>query len=63
MTQQMIRRSNTSALVNTDINEYRAAKARSKQDSYLKSLENRINRLEDTITELSEILAQCKRDD
>ena len=60
MTQELIRKKQ--ALVNVNVADYHAAKARKKQDSYILGLEKRINKLENTVEELTEIIANCKRD-
>lgn len=63
MTQELLRRPNNKALVNTNVSEYQAAKARAAQTQHIKSLEKRINKLESTVEALSETIANCKRDD
>jgi hypothetical protein len=62
MTQELVRRERNNALVNTDALEYAQAKARMKTETYIRSLEKRINRLEIAIEEMSETIANCKRD-
>ena len=64
MTQELVRRERNNALVNTDALEYAQAKARMRQENYIRSLEKRINRLEIAIEEMSETIANCncKRD-
>lgn len=41
------------AIVNNDSAAYRAAKARREQQKYISSLENRINRLENAVEDLT----------
>jgi len=61
MTQEFVRKNN--AIVNADLNAYKAAKKRRERERYIDSLEQRINRLEQTFIELEKTLHICKREE
>jgi len=61
MEESFARSSGGSGVVNTDIVEYQKARARKKQDKYIKGLEQRIEKLESAMLRLENTVKEITK--
>ena len=61
MTQELMRQGK--GVVNTDLAAFMAAKKRRQREVYINTLEQRINRLEETVEHLQVTILACKREE